>query len=65
MAEGSKGFLIPWTCLKDCEISLANTVYDKCSHRLTQSSLTSKPDGGSPYFLVVFSLSLGGRQWLR
>jgi len=35
MAEGSKGFLIPWTCLKDCEISPAKTVYDKPGQRKT------------------------------
>ena len=32
---GSKGFLIPWACLKDCEISPAKTVYDKPSQRKT------------------------------
>jgi len=35
MTEGSKGFLMPWTCLKDCEISPAKTVYDKPSQRKT------------------------------
>ena len=35
MAEGSKGFLIPWTCWKNCEISPAKTVYDKLSQRKT------------------------------
>jgi len=35
MTEGSKGFLIPLTCLKDCEISLAKTVYDKPGQRKT------------------------------
>jgi len=35
MAEGSKGFLIPFTCLKDCEISPAKTVYDKPGQRKT------------------------------
>ncbi|XP_068497675.1 uncharacterized protein [Phaseolus vulgaris] len=33
MAKGSKGFLIPWTCLKDYEISPAKTVYDKPGQR--------------------------------
>ena len=35
MAEGFKGFLIPWTCLKDCEISHVKTVYDKPGQRKT------------------------------
>jgi len=33
MAEGSKGFFISWTCLKDC--SPAKTVYDKPGQRKT------------------------------
>jgi len=52
----------------DCQWDLVlsgPTVGAKCSHRLTQSSLTSKADGGSSCFLVVFALSLGGREWLR
>ena len=29
MAEGSNGFIIPWKCLKDREVSPAKTVYAK------------------------------------
>jgi len=35
MVEVSKGFLFPWTCLKDCEISPTKTVYDKPGQRKT------------------------------
>ena len=52
----------------DCEWNLVLSgpmVGAKCSHRLTQSSLTSKADGGSSYFLVVSAPSSGGREWLR
>ena len=35
MAEGSNGFLIPWNCLKDREVSPAKTVYAKPGQRKT------------------------------
>jgi len=35
MVEGSKGFLIPWNCLMDREVSLDNNVYVMPSQRKT------------------------------
>ena len=35
MVEGSKGFLIPWNCWKDCEVSLEKNVYAKSGRRKT------------------------------
>jgi len=33
MVEGSKGFLIPWNRLKDCEVSPAKNVYATSGQR--------------------------------
>jgi len=35
MAEGSKGFLIPWSCLKDCKVSPNENVYVMPNQRKT------------------------------